>query len=116
MKKLNLILIFFALMGLNVHAQDKAKQALIGLKNKFYADFLEDQKAVKAYVAKTGKPSKWNFEGKTFEIQKFDKTGKPIIAATESNVEAANTTGASSAWTGGLLGLNLQKITIKLVF
>gem|GEM_PF-826779 len=108
MKKLSLISFVFTLFASVAIAQDKANQGLIALKNQLYADFLSEQLDVKAYVQKTGLPARWSTKDKTFEIQKLDKSGKPIVLATESNVEAANTTGASSAWTGGSLGLNLN--------
>ncbi len=108
MKKTYILLSFFILIAFVSRAQNKSNQGLESLKNKLYADFLKDQKEVKTYVEKTGQPAKWSTKDKTFEIQKIDKTGKPIVLATESNVEAANTTGASAGWTGGSLGLNLN--------
>jgi len=108
MKKHN-IFIFIALLTCSVvNGQDKSRQELLSLKNRFYSEYLQNQAAVKDFVKKTRVPERWSAGEKVFQIQKLDASGKPVVINTESNVEAANSTGASAAWTGGSLGLNLN--------
>jgi hypothetical protein len=108
MKKQNLFLCLTLLIFSTLHGQDNTRKNLLELKNRFYSEDQQNRAAVKAYCKRTGKPESWTSGEKVFQIQKLDANGKPVVMQTESNVEAANSTGASAAWTGGSLGLNLN--------
>ncbi len=108
MTKYVLVLIFF-IVSISTFAQTEEQKKTL----KAFAEYLkqEDQKNYEKAVA-LAVAKKWPLEmqlanGGIMKLVGVYPNGLPEYLATESNVGAANTTGASRLWNGGTSNLNL---------
>ncbi len=84
-------------------------------KSKLFTDHLQSEfrkDTTKAYqfARRNNLPIVQHKNGNTIRLVRLAPNGLPEYVSTESNVNAAHTTGTSALWTGGISGLNLSGV------